>query len=78
MRASSAPTPCTCVRACAAGSGQQSYVTRVTCPGASSVVSSATLLAATGQQVSASAAVTRNCFELGVRLAEVGEPVLGR
>jgi hypothetical protein len=61
-----------------AGTGQQSYVTMLTCPSSGSVVNSATLLAATGQEVSASANVQKNCHKLDVHLVEVGQPVVAR
>lgn len=50
----------------------------LTCPSSGSVVNSATLLAATGQEVSASAIVQKNCHKLDVRLMEVGQPVVAR
>jgi hypothetical protein len=61
-----------------AGTGQQSYVTMLTCPSSGSVVNSATLLAATGQEVVASAHVQKNCHKLDVRLVDVSEPVVAR
>ncbi len=61
-----------------AGSGQQSYVTLLSCPSSGSVVNTATLLAATGQEVTASANVQKHCHKLDVRLLEVGEPVVAR
>lgn len=60
------------------GSGQQSYVTRVRCPASGSVVNSATLLASTGQEVSATASVLKNCYELRVRLLDVSGPDVAR
>lgn len=64
---------CHCV-----GTGQQSYMTMLTCPSSGSVVNSATLLAATGQEVFASAHVQKNCRKLDVRLVDVSEPVVAR
>jgi hypothetical protein len=62
----------------AAGSGQQSYVTVLKCPASGSVINSATLLAATGQQATTTAHVQKNCHRLDVRLLEVGEPTVAR
>lgn len=62
----------------AAGTGQQSYVTVLTCPSSGSVINTATLLAASGQQVTAAANVRKDCHKLDVRLVEVGEPVVAR
>jgi hypothetical protein len=42
------------------------------------MVNSATLLASTGQEVTAAASVLKNCYELGVRLADVGDPAVAR
>lgn len=50
----------------------------LTCPASGSVVNTATLLASSGQQVTAAANVRKACHKLDVRLQEVGEPVVAR
>ena len=60
------------------GTAQQSYPTTLKCPASGSIVNSATLLASTGQQVTAAASVQKNCHKLDVRLTDVSEPVLAR
>jgi len=62
----------------AAGADQHSYVTRLKCPSSGSVVNSATLLASTGQQVTATASVQKNCHVLDVRIVDMEGPVLAR
>lgn len=50
----------------------------LSCPPSGAVITSASLLAATGQELTASASVQKNCQQLDVRLVEVGEPVVAR
>jgi hypothetical protein len=48
------------------GTGQQSYITRLTCPDSQVITNQATLTASTGQQINSAATVQKLCYELQV------------
>jgi hypothetical protein len=63
------------------GPGQQSFQTTLTCSSASpsgAVTNTATLTAANGQQISQSATVQKQCYDLQVSVATKASPYVGR
>jgi hypothetical protein len=69
---------CCCCQLWMAGTGHQSYVTTLKCPATGSVTNTATLLAATGQRLTATANVVKNCFDLTVRLGAISPPTIAK
>jgi len=67
-----------CCQLWMAGTGHQSYVTTLKCPATGSVTNTATLLAATGQRLTATASVVKNCFDLTVRLGAISPPTIAK
>jgi hypothetical protein len=65
-----------------AGPGQQSYKREVTCDAGASasgaVTTTATLTASNGQQISQSATVQKQCYDLRVSVASKASPYVGR
>ncbi|KAI8465061.1 MAG: hypothetical protein J3K34DRAFT_525684 [Monoraphidium minutum] len=63
------------------GGGSQSFTTAVTCDGdagSGPVTSAATLTGANGQQITQSASVTRQCYDLQVSVVTKAAPFVGR
>eukprot|EP00775_Hariotina_reticulata_P008484 gene8484-8666_t len=60
------------------GTGHQSYVTTLKCPATGSVTNTATLHASTGQRLTSTASVVKNCFDLTVRLGNISPPTIAK
>lgn len=61
-----------------AAAGHQSYITTIRCPSSGTVLNTATLLAGTGQRLTDTASVLKNCYDLSVRLGAISPPSVAK